>query len=162
VLYLITYLIKALDNILSRFTWFITVYFTLFSVACVTTYIYRTAHRDVWYFITALLFQLTIGNLVLNALELILLKLSHTENIKLLIPAEKAERQEKTLKMVPKSIDLGFVAIVVGRIMVGGFVQTFEGDPWWASIEHTSFLIVILFGVGMTIRLNGIFHRFPK
>ena len=56
--------------------------------------------------------------------------------------ARQKERRKKEEKILGFML---FASILVGRLMVGGYSQTFTGDPWWVTVEETQLVAGVPF-----------------
>ena len=136
------YFVKCLSIFLAGVGYVFNAAVFLLAVGCMSTYIYRTTHRYGCAVFLKFLLYGVIGYFLILALQYILVVhfnkyAFHCEGLK------KAKRKINVESTI--FFSLGIASDVIGRIMIGGYTQTFKGDPWWASVSRTTFLIMILF-----------------
>ena len=54
------------------------------------------------------------------------------------------------------------ITIVVSKSMVGMYVQSFTGDPWWAGLYQMSFAIMTVFGLSKGFRNGFVYEKLMK
>lgn len=153
--YLLTYAAKGLDHILYGMNWLFDICALVHAIGCISTWSYRTAHRQIW---GVFLGSLNLGIIVyflLNLVVLLLLEFSKMEDIIKFFSHKKIEERKALLVWESKIYPwVYFPADIAGRIMIGWYIQSFTGDPWWASVYQTTFTIIVLFFLNKFVQIK--------
>lgn len=153
--------IRGIDTFLRHLNVLLNVCFLVIAVGCISTKAYHTAYRQLWEVIFGLTLWISVGYLLCNILESILMRCVNSEAIVLMYPHDVTEKRYRYFEIECKISWLVAIAIdIAGRIMVGWYIQTFTGDPWWASIKTSSFVLTMIWLLGKIIRMNAICKRF--
>lgn len=137
---------KGMERFLYNLERVLTAGIFILTLGCITTYLHHTAYRQIWQlFITILVFG-CIGGALFSLVEFALVESIHPENMGAAFSFGQIVRQKERWKKRGKVLGFMLIAsILIGRLMVGGYSQTFTGDPWWVTVEQAQLVAGVPF-----------------
>lgn len=137
---------KALERFLHSLERVLAVGIFILTLGCITTYLHHTAYRQMWLlFITLLVFG-CIGGALLGLVEFALVESIRPENMGTAFCFGQIARQKEGRKKGGEILGfMLFTSIMIGRLMIGGYSQTFTGDPWWVTVDEAQLVAGVPF-----------------
>lgn len=160
---IILYVIKVIDRILRGLNHLLNFCVLIIAGGCISKCAYYTAYREIWRTHITLSFCIVGGCFLLSIIESILVSNTDAEDLVIFFEKEKVEKWQKKLKFESEILWwLFIITIVVGKSMVGMYVQSFTGDPWWAGLYQMSFAIMTVFELSKGFRNGFVYEKLMK